>query len=102
MEHTERPETLAAPVRFETHPSRYVHWRLAIEAPVAPLDLDVQEDQPLRPGYSLKTNSYDLGVDIELCDAVERLRFGHPEARALLICTTKDRIFSSRTKIYLL
>ncbi len=102
MEHTERPETLAAPVRFETHPSRYVHWRLAIEAPVAHLDLDVQEDQPLRPGYSLKTNSYDLGVDIELCDAVERLRFEHPEVRVLVIGSAKDRIFCSGANIYML
>src|SRR5258706_884696 len=102
MEHTERPETVAAPVRFETHPSRYVHWRLAIEAPVAHLDLDVQEDQPVRPGYSLKTNSYDLGVDIELCDAVERLRFEHPEVRVLVIGSAKDRIFCSGANIYML
>ncbi|HKC12704.1 MAG TPA: benzoyl-CoA-dihydrodiol lyase, partial [Vicinamibacteria bacterium] len=55
-----------APVRFETHPSHYVHWRLEIEAPLARLIMDIQEDKPLRPGYPLKTNSYDLGVDLEL------------------------------------
>jgi benzoyl-CoA-dihydrodiol lyase len=99
MEHT---ETATAPVRFETHPSRYVHWKLTIEAPLARLDLDVQEDRPLRPGYSLKTNSYDLGVDIELCDAVERLRFEHPEVRVLVIGSAKDRIFCSGANIYML
>ena len=99
MEHA---EIATAPVRFETHPSRYVHWKLAIEGPVAQLDLDVQEDEPLRPGYSLKTNSYDLGVDIELCDAVERLRFEHPEVRALVIGSAKDRIFCSGANIYML
>jgi benzoyl-CoA-dihydrodiol lyase len=99
MEHA---EIAAAPVRFETHPSRYVHWKLAIEGTVARLDLDVQEDEPLRPGYSLKTNSYDLGVDIELCDAVERLRFEHPEVRALVIGSAKDRIFCSGANIYML
>ena len=99
MEHA---EIATAPVRFETHPSRYVHWKLAIEGPLARLDLDVQEDEPLRPGYSLKTNSYDLGVDIELCDAVERLRFEHPEVRALVIGSAKDRIFCSGANIYML
>jgi benzoyl-CoA-dihydrodiol lyase len=99
MEHT---ETLTAPVRFETHPSRYVHWKLEIQGSLARLDLDVQEERPLRPGYSLKTNSYDLGVDIELCDAVERLRFEHPEVRALVIGSAKDRIFCSGANIYML
>jgi benzoyl-CoA-dihydrodiol lyase len=77
MEHTST--TPEAPVRFETHPSRYVHWKLEIEAPVARLLMDVQEDRGLRPGYPLKLNSYDLSVDIELADAVQRLRFEHPE-----------------------
>src|SRR5262245_64194286 len=92
----------AAPVRFETHPSRYVHWRLEIAAPVARLLLDIQEDRPLRPGYPLKTNSYDLGVDIELADAVQRLRFEHPEVRALVITSGQDRIFCSGANIYML
>src|SRR5260221_10482017 len=95
-------EIATARVRSETHPSRYVHWKLAIEGTVARLDLDVQEDEPLRPGYSLKTNSYDLGVDIEVCDAVERLRFEHPEVRALVIGSAKDRIFCSGANIYML
>jgi benzoyl-CoA-dihydrodiol lyase len=90
------------PVRFESHPSRYVHWRLEIEAPVARLLMDIQEDRPLRPGYPLKTNSYDLGVDIELADAIQRLRFEHPEVGVLVIGSAKDRIFCSGANIYML
>ena len=89
-------------VSFETHPSRYIHWKLRIEAPVARLLMDVQEDRPMREGYVLKTNSYDLGVDIELWDAVERLRFEHPEVRCLIIGSAKDRIFCSGANIYML
>ncbi len=89
-------------VSFETHPSRYIHWKLRIEAPVARLLMDVQEDKPMREGYVLKTNSYDLGVDIELWDAVERLRFEHPEVRCLIIGSAKDRIFCSGANIYML
>src|SRR6185295_7533428 len=99
MEHVPRP---ALPVRFETHPSRYVHWKLEIEAPLARLVMDVQEDRPLRPGYPLKTNSYDLGVDVELADAVQRLRFEHPEVRTLVVSSAKDRIFCSGANIYML
>jgi benzoyl-CoA-dihydrodiol lyase len=100
METTEsRPER---PVRFETHPSQYAHWRLEIEPPLARLVLDVQEDRPLRQGYPLKTNSYDLGVDIELADAVERLRFEHPEVRTCVLTSGKDRIFCSGANIYML
>jgi benzoyl-CoA-dihydrodiol lyase len=92
----------AAPVRFEAHPSRYVHWRLELEPPVARLVMDVQEDRSLRPGHALKLNSYDLGVDIELADAVQRLRFEHPEVRALVITSGKDRVFCSGANIYML
>jgi len=98
----ELSSTSVAPVRFETHPSRYVHWRLEVEPPVARLVMDVQEDRPLRPGYPLKTNSYDLGVDIELADAVERLRFEHPEVKTLVVTSGKDRIFCSGANIYML
>jgi benzoyl-CoA-dihydrodiol lyase len=100
MEHV-GPAALA-PIRFETHPSRYVHWRLEIEAPLARLLMDIQEDKPLRPGYPLKTNSYDLGVDLELADGIQRLRFEHPEVRALVISSAKDRIFCSGANIYML
>jgi benzoyl-CoA-dihydrodiol lyase len=100
MEHVEAAP--AAPVRFETHPSRYIHFRLEIEPPVARLVLDVQEERPLRPGYPLKTNSYDLGVDIELADAIQRLRFEHPEVRVIVISSGKDRVFCSGANIYML
>ncbi len=68
------------PVSFETSPDQYHHWKLEIDEPIARLSLDVQEDEGLRPGYQLKLNSYDLGVDIELQDAIQRLRFEHPGA----------------------
>ena len=89
-------------VSFETDPSRYVHWKLAVEGTVARLLMDVQEDRPMREGYVLKTNSYDLGVDIELWDAVERIRFEHPEVRCLIMGSAKDRIFCSGANIYML
>jgi len=90
------------PVRFETDPSRYRHLKLDVAGEVATLTLDVQEDGGLNPGYPLKLNSYDLGVDIELADAVERLRFGHPEVKAVVVKSGKDRIFSAGANIYML
>jgi benzoyl-CoA-dihydrodiol lyase len=89
-------------VSFETSPERYRHWRLAIEGPVARLSMDVQEEGGVRPGYELKLNSYDLGVDVELADAVQRLRFEHPEVRALLVSSAKDRIFCAGANIFML
>jgi benzoyl-CoA-dihydrodiol lyase len=95
-----------APIRFETHPSRYRHWKLDFPATyggrVARLAMDVQEDGGLRPGYPMKLNSYDLGVDIELADAISRVRFEHPEVRALVVTSAKDRIFCSGANIYML
>src|SRR5687767_1320455 len=91
-----------APVRFDTDPTRYLHWRLEIEPPVARLVMDVQEDRGLRPGYPLKLNSYDLGVDIELADAIQRLRFEHPEVRVVVVTSGKDRVFCSGANIYML
>ncbi len=99
MEHA---ATGAPPVRFETAPDRYLHWRLEVEAPLARLVMDVQEERPLRVGYTLKTNSYDLGVDLELADAIARLRFEHPEVRVLVITSGQDRIFCSGANIYML
>jgi benzoyl-CoA-dihydrodiol lyase len=87
---------------FESHPSRYRHWDLSWEGEVATLRLDVQEDGGLRPGYQLKLNSYDLGVDIELADAVDRLRFEHPEIKAVVLTSGKERIFSAGANIYML
>src|SRR5690349_22510749 len=89
-------------VSFQTDPSRYRHWRLAVEGPVATLAMDVAEDNGLRDGYELKLNSYDLGVDIELYDAVQRLRFEHPEVRAVVITSAKDKMFSAGANIYML
>jgi benzoyl-CoA-dihydrodiol lyase len=98
--------TQHALVRFETHPDRYIHWKLDFPAEhggkVARLVMDVKEDRGMRPGYPLKLNSYDLGVDIELADALQRIRFEHPEVRALLITSGKDRIFCSGANIYML
>src|SRR5262245_48639735 len=78
---------------FETHPDRYVHWKLAIEGAIARLDMAVVEDRPHRPGYRLKLNSYDLGVDIELADVVQRLRFEHPEVKVVVVSSTRSNIF---------
>jgi len=74
---------------FETSPEKYRHWRLTFEGEIAFLSLDVQEDAPLKPEYRLKLNSYDLGVDIELADAVERLRFEYPEVKVVVLRSTK-------------
>ncbi len=90
------------PIHFETDPGRYHHWKLEIDGETARLVWDVQEDRPLRPGYTLKLNSYDLGVDIELADAVQRLRFEHPEVKAVAIVSGKDRVFSAGANIHML
>src|SRR6266699_1139441 len=90
------------PISFETSPDRYRHWRLELRGDAARLIWDVQESRPLRPGYVLKLNSYDLGVDIELADAVQRLRFEHPEVRAVAIVSGKERVFSAGANIHML
>jgi benzoyl-CoA-dihydrodiol lyase len=87
---------------YRTDPSQYKHWRLTFDAPVATLTMDVAEDGGLRPGYKLKLNSYDLGVDIELHDALQRIRFEHPEIRSVIITSAKNRIFCSGANIYML
>src|SRR6202030_1026294 len=89
-------------VEFQTDPSRYKHWRLAFDGPVATLTMDVAEDGGIRPGYKLKLNSYDLGVDIELHDALQRIRFEHPEIRSVVFASAKNRIFCSGANIYML
>jgi benzoyl-CoA-dihydrodiol lyase len=90
------------PVEYQTEPSRYRHWRMSFDGPVATLTMDVNEEAGLRPGYKLKLNSYDLGVDIELHDAVQRIRFEHPEIRSVVITSAKRRIFCSGANIYML
>ena len=89
-------------VDFRTEPARYKHWKLSFDGPVATLAMDVQEDGGLRPGYELKLNSYDLGVDIELYDAVQRLRFEHPEVGAVVLTSGKERIFCAGANIRML
>jgi benzoyl-CoA-dihydrodiol lyase len=91
-----------AAVRFETDPSRYHHWKLEVEGDVATLVLDVAEDAGLTAGYTLKLNSYDLGVDIELADAIQRLRFSYPGVRALVLTSRRDRMFSAGANIFML
>ena len=89
-------------VDYQTSPERYHHWRLTFDGPVATLTMDVQEDHGLRPGYTLKLNSYDLGVDIELYDALQRIRFEHPEVRTVVITSARDRVFCSGANIFML
>ena len=89
-------------ISFETDPSRYNHWKLGFDGPIATLTLDVAEDKGLVPGYKLKLNSYDLGVDIELNDALNRIRFEHPEVKAVVVTSGKSRMFCSGANIYML
>jgi benzoyl-CoA-dihydrodiol lyase len=99
---TEQLQTKAEPPDYRTEPSKYKHWKLSFDGPVATLTMDVAEDGGLRPGYKLKLNSYDLGVDIELHDALQRIRFEHPEIRSVIITSAKNRIFCSGANIYML
>src|SRR5579884_1690576 len=89
-------------IDFQTDPSRYRHWRLAVQGEVATLTMDVDEAGGLFEGYQLKLNSYDLGVDIELADAIERLRFEHPQVRALVLRSGKPRVFCAGANIRML
>jgi len=89
-------------INFQTSPDRYKHWKLNIDGRVATLSMDVAEDETLNEGYKLKLNSYDLGVDIELADAIQRIRFEHPEVRAVVVTSLKPRIFCAGANIYML
>ena len=89
-------------VNYQTHPSQYKHWKLKCEGPVATLAADFDENAGLRPGYRLKLNSYDLGVDIELNDAINRVRFEHPEVRTVVLTSAKDKVFCSGANIFML
>ncbi len=92
-----------ASIRFETSPDQYKHWKLTVEGPVATLAMDVKEDAGLRPqDYKLKLNSYDLAVDIELADALQRIRFEHPEVHAVVLSSLKPRIFCAGANIFML
>jgi benzoyl-CoA-dihydrodiol lyase len=94
--------TKAPTVDFRTHPDRYKHWKLSFDGPVATIAMDVKEDGGLKPGYALKLNSYDLGVDIELYDAIQRLRFEHPEIGAVVLTSAKDNVFCAGANIKML
>jgi benzoyl-CoA-dihydrodiol lyase len=92
----------AEPITFGRHPSSYVHWDLEVQGEIARLTMHVKEDRPLRPGYKLKLNSYDLGVDLELADAVQRLRFEHPGVRCVVVTGAYDRVFCAGANIRML
>ncbi len=104
--HPGSTETVFAPVDaqvdYQTEPDRYAHLKLHFDGELARITLDVQEDLGIRPGYKLKLNSYDLGVDIELHDALQRIRFEHPEVRCVIVTSGKDRIFCSGANIFML
>ena len=89
-------------ITFDTQPDAYQHWKLTFDGPIATLAMDVREDAGLSDDYKLKLNSYDLGVDIELADAVQRLRFEHPEVRAIIVASLKERIFCAGANIMML
>jgi len=101
---TAHEASTAAPSRvdYRTDPSQYRHWRLGVEGTLATLHLDIAEDGGIRPGYKLKLNSYDLGVDIELADALNRIRFEHPQVRSVIVTSAKDRVFCSGANIFML
>jgi benzoyl-CoA-dihydrodiol lyase len=99
---TQETEQEVVPVDYQTDPAKYKHWRIAYAAPVATLTMDVNEEGGLRPGYKLKLNSYDLGVDIELHDILQRIRFEHPEIRTVVLTSAKNRVFCSGANIYML
>jgi benzoyl-CoA-dihydrodiol lyase len=91
-----------ARVDYQTEPARYRHWKLGFDGPIATIAADFDENGGLRPGYTLKLNSYDLGVDIELHDAINRIRFEHPEVRTVVLTSARDRVFCSGANIYML
>ena len=94
--------TPAPKVDYQTHPDRYRHYKVSYDGPVATIAIDVDEDAGIRPGYKLKLNSYDLGVDIELHDAIQRIRFEHPEVRTVVLTSAKERVFCSGANIFML
>jgi benzoyl-CoA-dihydrodiol lyase len=97
-----QPSPASDAVNFDTHPGEYRHWRLSFAGPVATLAMNVDEEGGLRPGYALKLNSYDLGVDIELHDALQRVRFEHPQVRTVILTSARERIFCSGANIFML
>ena len=95
-------QALTDVVDYQVAPVVYKHWRVVFDGRVATLTMDVAEDGGLRPGYKLKLNSYDLGVDIELHDILQRIRFEHPEIGSVVVTSAKSRVFCSGANIYML
>src|SRR5260221_14373578 len=98
----DRDLPMTAATSFATHPDRYHHWKLHVDGDIARLTMAVDDAHPHRPGYELKLNSYDLAVDIELADAIQRLRFEHPEVKCVVFGADLDRVFCSGANIYML
>ena len=96
------PDGTVERISFEADPEHYRHWKLSIDGNVATLAMDVDQDSTLKPGYTLKLNSYDLGVDIELYDAIQRLRFEHPEVGCVIVASAKKNIFCAGANIQML
>ncbi len=96
------PEAVKPVITYDTSPEQYKHWKLACDGAIATLTLNINEDGGIKPGYKLKLNSYDLGVDMELHDALQRVRFEHPEVRTVVVTSGKDRIFCSGANIFML
>jgi benzoyl-CoA-dihydrodiol lyase len=96
------PQQSSEQVNYQTHPAQYHHWKLSFDGVVATLKADFDENAGLRPGYKLKLNSYDLGVDIELNDALNRIRFEHPEVRTVVLTSAKEKVFCSGANIFML
>jgi benzoyl-CoA-dihydrodiol lyase len=97
-----RSDLKSQEIDFQTSPDKYHHWKLSVDGAVAKLSMDVAEDETLAEGYKLKLNSYDLGVDIELADAIQRVRFEHPQVRVVVVTSLKPRIFCAGANIYML
>jgi benzoyl-CoA-dihydrodiol lyase len=102
MQSTMTVNATSGPITFDTQPDRYAHWRLSVEGNIATLAMNVNEDRGIKPGYKLKLNSYDLGVDIELYDALNRIRFEHPEVGCVVLTSARERMFCSGANIYML
>ena len=102
LEESQEAPAVVPVVGFDTHPDRYKHWRLSVDGDVATMTLAVDEDAGLVEGYALKMTSYDLGVDIELYDAVQRLRFEHPEVKAVVMTGGLEKMFCAGANIRML
>ena len=99
---TNTQQDSSSAVSFQAHPDSYKHWQLKVDGDIARLSMDVDPDGGIRPGYELKLNSYDLGVDIELADAVQRIRFEHPQVRCIIFDSASEKVFCAGANITML